>query len=108
LTRRRNKKNVKDNTDNPINGAEARRQVIAAAVGEIRRREGLISKLEQLDESVIAAALRTFDSADGAAEWLICSAYGLGGAIPVDVAETAEGRGRVLWVLGCIKNNIPL
>ncbi|MDO8542842.1 MAG: MbcA/ParS/Xre antitoxin family protein [Opitutaceae bacterium] len=67
----------------------------------------MISKLEQLDESVIAAALRTFGSAEGAAVWLICPAYGLGGAIPADVAETAEGRGRVLRVLGCIENNIP-
>lgn len=99
---------MNDNTDKPINGAEARPQVIAAAVGEIRRREGLISKLEQLDESVIVAALRTFESPGGAAAWLICPAYGLGGAIPAEVAETAEGRGRVLWVLGCIEHNIPI
>ncbi|MDO8542480.1 MAG: MbcA/ParS/Xre antitoxin family protein [Opitutaceae bacterium] len=97
-----------NNPDKQIKGDEARRQIIAAAVGEIRRREGLISKLEQLDESVIVAALRTFESPGGAAEWLICPAYGIGGAIPVDVAETAEGRGRVLWVLGCIQYNIPI
>lgn len=99
---------MNNNPETPINGAEARRQIIAAAVGEIRRREGLISRLEQLDESVIVAALRTFESPGGAAEWLICPAYGLGGAIPVDVAETAEGRDRVLWVLGCIDYNIPI
>ena len=99
---------MNDNPDKPIDVTEARRQVVAAAVGEIRRREGLISRLEQLDETVIVAALRTFELPGGAAEWLICSAYGLGGAIPVDVAETAEGRDRVLWVLGCIEYNIPL
>lgn len=99
---------MNDNTDKPINGTEARRQVIAAVEGEIRLREGMIPKLEQLDESVIVAALRTFELPSGAAEWLICPAYGLGGAIPVDVAETAEGRDRVLWVLGCIDYNIPI
>lgn len=107
MSLRRTKK-VNNNPDKPISGAEARRQIIAAAVGEIRRREGLIARLEQLDESVIVAALRTFESPSGAAEWLICPAYGLGGAIPADVAGTAEGRDRVLWVLNCIEYNIPL
>jgi uncharacterized protein (DUF2384 family) len=99
---------MNENSEKQIHGDKARRRVVAAAVREIRRREGLLPKLEQLDESVIIAALNTFESAGGAAEWLVCPAFGLGGSIPAKVAGTKEGRQRVLRVLGCIEHGVFL
>ena len=66
----------------------------------------MVIKLERLDESVHAAALRTFESPDGAAEWLIDPVAGLGGAIPVELAKTAKGKKQLLWILGCIEHSV--
>jgi len=99
---------VTENSEKRINGDKARRRVVAAAVREIRRREGLIPKLERLDESVIVAALCTFESPGGAAEWLVCPTDGLGESVPAKVAGTKEGRHRVLRVLGRIEHGIFL
>jgi uncharacterized protein (DUF2384 family) len=99
---------VNENSKEPIKGDIARRRVAAAAVREIRRREALLPKLDQLDEGVIVAALGTFESVGGAAEWLVCPAAGLGGFVPAKVAGTKEGRQRVLRLLGCIEHGVFL
>jgi uncharacterized protein (DUF2384 family) len=101
-------KNVNDNSEMEIKGNEARRQIVAAGLAEICRRKRLVRKLRHLDGSVLIAALRTFGSPRGAVEWLICPAYGLGGAVPAEVAATVDGRIRVIRVLGCIEYNVPL
>ena len=94
------------NSKEQINGDKVRRRVVAAMVREIRRREGLIPRLEQLNESVIIAALDTFESAGDAAEWLGCPAFRLGGSTPAKVAETKEGCRRVIRLLGCIDHGV--
>jgi len=96
---------VHDKSNKTIDGPEARRQVVAAALEEISRREAMVIRLQALDERVIVAALDTFQSARGAAEWLTAPAYALGGAVPIEVAQTPQGRERVLNVLTCIEHN---
>lgn len=97
---------MNENSRKQINGDNARRRVIAAAVREIRRREALLPRLDQLDEGVMVAALSAFESAAGAAEWLVCPAFGLGGAIPAKVAGTKQGRQRVIQLLGRIEQGV--
>ena len=99
---------MNENSEKQTNGDKARRRVVAAAVREIRRREGLLPKLEQLDEGVIIAAHDTFESAGAAADWLVCPAFGLGGSIPAKVAVTKEERQRVIRLLGCIEHGVFL
>ena len=99
---------VTDTPKEPIDGPEARRRVLAAALKEISRREAMVIRLRAFDEGVIAAALDTFQSARAAAEWLMGSAYGLGGEVPIEVAQTPQGRERVLNVLRCIEHNTLL
>lgn len=93
-------------TETQANRNKARRRVVAAAAREIRRRERLLAQLARLDEIVITAALDTFESADGAAEWLVCPAFGLAGAIPVKVAGTKDGRTQVVRLLGAIEHGV--
>lgn len=99
-------KMVNDTPEQSGDGSIARQRVIVAARAEIRRRASMIIKLERLDERVHAAALRTFESPDAAADWLIEPAIGLCGAIPVVLARTEKGRKRVLWILGCIEHSV--
>jgi hypothetical protein len=77
-------KDVNKNSEKQINGDNARRRVVAAAVREIRRREGLLPNLQQLDENVIIAALNTFESAGGAADWLPVD-FELEGTLPAPI-----------------------
>jgi uncharacterized protein (DUF2384 family) len=66
-----------------------------------------VRQLANLDEEVALAALRTFEAAGAAAEWLVSPAFGLGGAVPVAFLQRAGGRNAVIQLLGRIEHNIP-
>ena len=72
----------------------------------MKRPKSKALKRHTVDPEVAAAARACFGTAAAAAEWLATPAYGLGGRIPLKVAQTARGRQRVITLLHRIDHNI--
>lgn len=88
----------------------ARPRLLAAIRKEQRKRVSRIKKLETCDIEILAHALDTFESAEGAARWLTeatSQLAGLGGRAPVDVLGTKRGRDAVHQMLFRIDYGIP-
>lgn len=56
---------------------------------------------------LLAIALDVFENEDGARTWLTSPAFGLGGRVPLDVAQTDAGRREVETLLKRIDYGIP-
>ena len=81
--------------------------VLAAARQKIARRAGLLPRLAEVDERIIAGAIATFGDVNSAAEWLATPAYGLGGNVPVDHCATSQGTEQVQILPTRIDYGIP-
>ena len=55
---------------------------------------------------LLGRAVEVFESDDAAREWLARPQYGLGGAVPLDYAETEAGAREVENVLGRIEHGV--
>jgi len=73
--------------------------VTAAFDREVARRSSMRDRLAVVDAEVLLAAIDCLGSAERAANWLTGPELALEGEVPLDVAETDEGKGRVLGVL---------
>jgi uncharacterized protein (DUF2384 family) len=80
--------------------------VVKAIRTDAQRRLGRATKLSELDGETIKRAVKALGSPQAAGEWLISPAFGLGGAIPVELARTEKGRATVLNLLGRIEYGV--
>jgi len=62
--------------------------------------------LTGLDETVVQAAVRTFESPISAADWLIDPIASLGGKSPLQACRSRTGRTRVLQLLSQIEHGV--
>ena len=74
-------------------------EVIRAFDRDMGRRNALRDKLFRADPEVMLAAIDCFGSADAAALWLTSPEVGLGNEHPLEVADTPEGKEKVLQLL---------
>ena len=72
----------------------------------MKRSKSKAPRWPAVDPEVAAAARACFGTAKAATAWLATPAYGLGGRIPLKVAQTARGRQRVITLLHRIDHNI--
>jgi uncharacterized protein (DUF2384 family) len=73
--------------------------VTAAFDREVARRSAMRDRLAGIDAEVLLAAVDCLGSAERAANWLTGPELALEGEVPLDVAETGEGKERVIHLL---------
>jgi uncharacterized protein (DUF2384 family) len=82
---------------------EKNRQLLVGAINrKIATTKISNKKPRPIDPEILDRALDCFESVDGAADWLVCPAFGLKGKIPVQVARTTKGKKDVLTLLARI------
>lgn len=73
--------------------------VIGAYDRDLGRRNALRDKLFRADPEVLLAAIDCFGSAEGASLWLTSPEVSLANENPLDVADSPDGKERVLQLL---------
>ena len=85
------------------------RDEMDAVIGaEINRLQHHRRMLCSVDETILAEAVKTFESREFAAKWLISTQVYLGEKSPVEVANTPEGVEGIRTLLNAIEHGIFL
>jgi uncharacterized protein (DUF2384 family) len=85
-----------------------RRRVATEMDAWLAQQQRLTLLLENADPEVIAAAVDCFGSHIGAGRFLTSPARGLGYKIPVEIANTPEGKAKVLTLIRQIDYGVYL
>lgn len=85
-----------------------RRKVLAEMDTWLAGQQRLVVLLQNIDIEVVVAAVNGFGSHIGAGRFLTSPARGLGYKIPVEVANTPEGKAKVLTLIRQIDYGVYL